>query len=293
MTPLVIGVHPNENMMRDDNPHVPWSPQEIAEDVAACAAAGASVVHYHARMPDGAPDHRPEGYRETARLIRERCDVLLAPSLANGPGFSVEQRLAPALAAKPEFLTMDMGCAIMDLWDPHRQQFSSADKVFVNSTETHRALFACARREGFTPWLASFNVSWTRTIAAHLAAGEVLGPAVLQFVLGGPEFPAAHPATSAGLRAHVEFLPERENLAWIVSAHRADVLETAEEVIRLGGHIAIGVGDFAHAARGFPTNAELVEHVVAVAKQVGREVATTDQARQILLERSSIHAGGR
>ncbi|WP_435122542.1 3-keto-5-aminohexanoate cleavage protein [Amycolatopsis thermoflava] len=301
MTPLVIGVNPNENMMREDNPHVPWTPGEIARDVAACASAGATVVHYHARTGDGAPDHSAGRYAETNRLIRQRCDILLAPSLANGPGFPLERRLAPVTAAdplaRPDFLTMDMGCAIMDLWDPAHVRFRTEDKVFVNDTATHRALFACARRYGLTPWLASFTVGWTRTIAAHLAAGEVPGPAVLQFVLGGPEFLPAHPATLAGLRAHLEFLPRHDDLAWIVSAHRADVLELAEEIVRLGGHIAVGVGDHPHTARGCPTNAELVEHVAAVARKAGRAIATPDEARRILgvrtPERSWFHARGR
>jgi uncharacterized protein (DUF849 family) len=299
MTPLVIGVNPNENMMRGENPHVPWLPEEIAEDVAACVAAGATVVHYHARTADGAPDHNAARYAETSRLIRRRCDILLAPSLANGPGFPLERRLAPVTEtvdhpqARPDFLTMDMGCALMDLWDPDQARFRSSDKVFVNDTATHRRLFACARRYGLTPWLASFNVSWTRTIAAHLAAGEVPGPAVLQFVLGGPEFLAAHPATTEGLRAHLWFLPRYDDLAWIVSAHRADVLDVAEEIVRLGGHIAIGVGDWPHTARGCPTNAELVEQVAAVARRAGRDIATTDQTRRILGVRPTIPISGK
>ena len=284
MNPLVIGVNPNENTMREVNPHVPWTPAEIAADVAACARAGATVAHVHARTADGAPDHTAQAYATIATLIRERCDVLLAPSLANGAGFDVGQRLAPVLdpAARPEFLTMDMGCAVMDLWDPDEHRFRTDGRVVVNDTATHRRLFACARDLGITPWMASFSVSWTRTITAHLDAGEVYGRAVLQLVLGGPEFPAAHPATVEGLDAHLAFLPRGHDLAWIVSAHRADVLALAPEVIRRGGHIAVGVGDHPHVERDLPTNAELVAEVAAIARGLGRDVASPDEARAIL-----------
>ncbi|OZM75682.1 3-keto-5-aminohexanoate cleavage protein [Pseudonocardia sp. MH-G8] len=297
MNELVIVVNPNENTMREPNPHVPWTPEEIAEDVAACAAAGASVVHFHARTADGAPDHTAQRYAETSRLIRQRCAVLLAPSLANGPGFDIDRRLAPVVdtaadpAARPDFLGMDMGGAIMDLWDPSASRFVTTDRVFVNDTDTHRRLFACAREHGLVPWMASFNVSWTRTITAHLDAGEVLGRAVLQFVLGGPEFVAAHPATAAGLDAHLAFLPREHDLAWVVSAHRADVLDVADEVVRRGGHIAIGVGDHPHVERGLPTNAELVGHVVDMARKAGREIASPDAARRILGVRPTVPAG--
>jgi uncharacterized protein (DUF849 family) len=288
VTPLVIGVDPNENAMRDENPNVPWTPAEIAADVAACTRAGASVVHYHARADDGTPDHSTARYAETSRQIRQRCAALLAPSLANAPGNDVEQRLAPVTgtaadpAARPDFLAMDMGCAVMDAWDPATHQFRSTDRVFVNSTADHRRLFATARELGLTPWMASFTVGWTRTIAAHLEAGEVPGPAVVQLVLGGPEFLPAHPATPAGLEAHLAFLPDRAGLAWIVSAHRADVLALAPEVIRRGAHVAVGLGDHPHVERGLPTNAELVAELAALARDLGRDVAGPDEARRIL-----------
>jgi uncharacterized protein (DUF849 family) len=284
VNPLVIGVNPNENTMRDPNPHVPWTPEEIAADVAACARAGATVAHVHARAADGAPDHTAQAYATIAALVRERCAVLLAPSLANGAGFDVEQRLAPVIdpVARPEFLTMDMGCAVMDLWDPVEHRFRTDGRVVVNDTATHRRLFACARDLGLTPWMASFTVGWTRTVAAHLDAGEVHGRAVLQLVLGGPEFPAAHPATVEGLDAHLAFLPRDHDLTWIVSAHRADVLALAPEVIRRGGHVAVGVGDHPHVERGLPTNAELVAAVAAMARGLGRDVASLDEAREIL-----------
>ncbi|AJE80535.1 hypothetical protein SLNWT_0159 [Streptomyces albus] len=287
MEPLVIVLNPNENTPRRPNPHVPFTAQEIAADVAACVDAGAGVIHFHARAANGDPQHSARAYAEVTRAIRERCDVLLAPSLANGPGFTLERRLAPALVAdaKPDFVVIDAGCAATDLYDLQEHAFRTDDRVLVNDTATVRQLLAAARRLGSPPWFASFTIGWTRTIGAHLDSEEASrgrrGPAIVQLVLGGPEFLPAHPATRAGLEAHLAFLPESAS-AWVVSAHRADVLAVAPEVIRRGGHVAIGVGDHPHVERGLPTNAELVAEVAGVARRLGRDLAGPAEARHIL-----------
>jgi uncharacterized protein (DUF849 family) len=287
MNKLVIGVHPNENTMRGPNGDVPWTPEEIARVAAACADAGASLMHYHARTPDGGADHSAAAYAEIARRVRARCDILLAPSMANAPGNTVEERLANVAgtagdpATRADFLVMDMGSANMDLFDPDAARFRTEDRVYVNDTATQRHLFRRARELALKPYLASFNVSWTRAILAHLEAGEFDEPGVVAFVLGGPEFTAAHPATVQGLRAQLAFLPAGRRIEWIVSAHRGDVLPVAEAAIELGGHVAIGVGDHHYGELGHPSNAELVARVAELAAKAGREVATPDEAREI------------
>lgn len=298
MSKLVIGVHPNENTMRTPNKNVPWTPEEIATDVAECHAAGASVIHFHGRTAEGAPDHSPSTYGEIMRRIRQRCDVLLAPSLANAPGYSLTQRLANVVdnaadpAARADFLVVEMGCAAMDLWDPVTGRYATDDRVFLNNTGTVQTLLGTARELGMRPWLVTFNISWTRAIAAHLAADPLTGPAVVAIILGGPEFVAAHPATVAGLRAQLDFLPTGSDIEWFVSAYRGDVLDVAEEAIRRGGHVAIGVGDHPHPDLDHPTNAELVRRVADLAAKLGREVATPAEARQILGVRATQMSNG-
>lgn len=288
MKKLVIGVQLNESTSREPNPHVPFTPLELARDLAACERAGASLSHFHARTEAGGVDHSTRLYGECIAAIREHSDVLLVPSLANAPGYTLEERVANIVdnAADPrtraDFFVVEMGCAAMDQWDPAVHRYLTEDRMFLNGTATQRALLAYARRLQMPAWMVSFNVSWTRAIAAHLAAGEVGGRPVVQFVLGGPDFPAAHPDTRAGLRAHLEFLPSGHDVEWFVSAYRGDVLALAGEVIRDGGHLAIGVGDHHYADLGLPTNAELVAKVAELSRELGREVATPAEARQIL-----------
>ena len=78
---IIIEARINEYMQRDENPHVPWTPAEIAQAAADCRAEGASIVHYHVRNPDGSPCHDPEMYNDALRRIRDACDILVHPTL--------------------------------------------------------------------------------------------------------------------------------------------------------------------------------------------------------------------
>jgi uncharacterized protein (DUF849 family) len=286
--PLVIGVHVNENTMREPNPHIPWTPDEIAATAAASRAAGASLMHFHGRTPDGGVDHSAQIYGEIIEKVRAAGDLLLAPSLANVSGWSVADRLSNLVPnheraeTRADFLVVEMGLAAMDLIDPRSGGFATNDRVFLNDTRTQTELLDRAAELGMTPYLASFNVSWTRAIIAHARSRPLPTPLVAAFILGGDEFPAAHPATAAGLRAQLDLLPEDIPIEWIVSAYRGNVLEAAEEAIVRGGHVAIGTGDHHYGELGYPSTPELVDHVVKLARRHGREPATPNQAREVL-----------
>ncbi|MGW5381521.1 3-keto-5-aminohexanoate cleavage protein [Nocardia sp. NPDC003963] len=286
--PIVIGVHVNENAMRDPNPHIPWTPDEIAATAAASRAAGASLMHFHGRTPDGGVDHSARTYAEIIEKVRTEADLLLAPAPANVAGWSVSQRLSNLAPnqGRPEtrsdFLIIEMGLASMDLVDPRSGGFVTDDRVFLNDTRTQAELLDRAGELGMTPYLVSFNVSWTRSIIAHARCRPLPAPLAVAFVLGGEEFPAAHPATAAGLRAQLDLLPGDLTIEWIVSAYRGNVLEAAEEAIRRGGHVAIGAGDHHYGELGYLSTPELVAHVAELARRYGREPATPDQARELL-----------
>lgn len=243
-------------------------------------------MHFHGRGPEGEPDHSAETYTRVMRAVRAETDILLAPSLANAPGNTVEQRLANVACTagdertRADFLVADMGCACMDLYDPVRKSFQTTGKVFVNDTATQRRMIQRAAELRLTPYLATFNVGWTRAIAAHLDSGALVPPVVVAIILGGPEFLPAHPATVDGLRAHLSFLPS--GVEWIVSAYRGNVLEVAEAAIDLGGHLAIGVGDYHYRELGCPSNVELVARVAELAGRRGREIASPGEARRVL-----------
>jgi 3-keto-5-aminohexanoate cleavage enzyme len=263
--PLVIEVKVNEMAVRADNPNVPYTPDEIAEDVAACAAAGATLVHFHPRTADGAADHSASASAQAVRVIRRRCEIVVLPAAANRPGAEPAQRLANLVdnaadrETRTDLLAVEMG----------------DDDAAVE------AFCAAAREHGFGTYLATLNVGWTRGIERALDDGLLEPPLLVGLVLGGARLRHAHPATLAGLAAHRAFLPAVA-LQWTVCAHGANALAIAAAAIAEGGHVGIGLGDHPYRELGTPTNADLVRRVVELAADLGRPVATPDQARELL-----------
>lgn len=128
-------------MPRDEgNPNVPYSSAEIADDAVACREAGAAVVHFHSRKPDGTPEHAVRSYAETVALIRDRSDILVHPTLGyvtlDATG---ESRLAHILdmardeAHAPHFAPMDMGSVNVDRYNTQGRRFETADLIYKNS----------------------------------------------------------------------------------------------------------------------------------------------------------------
>ena len=144
MKPLIIEVRVNENAGRADNSNVPWTTVEIIEDAARCHEAGASLIHFHARTADGGADHSAATYSRIIAGIRERCDILQVPSLANIPGASKEARLANLLPGaadlrtRADFLAIEPGCANMDLYDSRERRLRSK-KIGSSSTTMRRS----------------------------------------------------------------------------------------------------------------------------------------------------------
>ncbi|OWJ63748.1 3-keto-5-aminohexanoate cleavage protein [Inquilinus limosus] len=288
MKKLIIEVRPNENAMRDANPHVPWSAEEIGRDAAECRDAGASMIHFHARTSTGGPNHSTAGYGAAIAAIRDRCDLLLAPSLANAPGATAAERIgnlrdnAGNPHTRSDFLVVEPGSVNLDLYEAGKGGFVSRDKVFINSYETVDFFLKEAKALGFAPYLTSFNVSWTRAVSALLETGAVKGPAPLLLVFGGPSFIAAHPGNRRGLEAQQAFLPQDGSVEWIACCHRGSVIPIATKIIAGGGHISIGLGDHPYREFGQPSNADLVRHIARMARAMGREVATPQEARAML-----------
>ncbi|GAA2988874.1 hypothetical protein GCM10017559_05990 [Streptosporangium longisporum] len=157
MKKIIIEVRPNENTMRHENPNVPWTPREIAQDAAECREAGAALIHVHGRTPSGAPDSRPETHAEIVAGIRERCDLLVAPPLPGAAGASPDERPAGAGGAagdprtRPDFLVVDMGCANMDLYDPVSRSYASDGRSLANDVTTIGRLLGDGARAGDGP----------------------------------------------------------------------------------------------------------------------------------------------
>jgi 3-keto-5-aminohexanoate cleavage enzyme len=287
MKKLIIEVRMNEAAKKPDNPNVPYTPDEIVADALACAEAGAAAVHFHARNADGAESNRIEDYRQILAGVRAKSDVMVHPTLGLFHGADPDQRLAHIRDLsensnlKPDIAPLDMGSNNVDRWDLEAGDFRGEGFVYRNTTADLRVMAERLKAWGVKPEIALWNVANGRLMGRFIDAGLLKEPVLAVLTLGGEEHPWGHPATSAGLRAYVDNLPDRR-IEWTVLGHGANLVRLAPEIISLGGHISIGLGDYAYAEFGRPSNAELVRRVAEIARTMGREVATPREAREML-----------
>ena len=288
MRKLIVEVRINEYAMRDENPNVPWTPEEIGRDAQAIRRAGASILHLHARRPDGSPAHDAETYAQAVRAIRAAGDLLIHPTLGQITVAGAQKRiehiraLAADPALRPDFASVDLGSTNIDVYDRAAKRFRTGDRVYVNATDTLLLFVQAFRDLGVKPALIAWAIPFVRLLEHFLDLGAVDEPAYLGFVhTEGGHF-GGHPATPAGLRAFLDTLPANRRVEWTVLCQGAGLFPLAMNAIQAGGHVAIGIGDYPYPELGAPTNADLVAEVVRMAHAVGREVATPAEAREVL-----------
>ena len=296
LPPLIIESRVNEYMMRGANGNVPYLPDEIAAQALECREAGAAVLHFHARKANGAPEHAYEAYRDTVQAIRARCDILIHPTLGyvtlGAPAAEryahIERMHAEGIA--PDFAPMDMGSSNVDRMAADGS-FETQDLVYTNNTATLMHFAARNKALSTKPYLVAWNIGFIRQTERFMRLKLLDGPAYLCLLVSENYSIAGHPATPKGVQAFVDFLPADLPIEWTVCNFGGNLLKLAGGIIAEGGHISIGLGDYLYPELGTPTNAELVSRVVEIAREVGREVATPSQAREILgMKRASMSA---
>ena len=202
MKKLIITVRPNEWMMRGPNPHIPYTPDEIAEDAARCREAGAAIMHVHARLSDGGRTNSPELYAEIARKIRDKSDILVHTTLGNihnaGPD---EKRLAHVAAAKPDMASLDIGSNNTDTYVPSEKRFRTTDQAYVNTIESCLHFARKMKELNVKPLVGCWSVSFLRAVDAFLDMGELVEPVMVIFPLCEGGIIGGHRGTTDGLSA--------------------------------------------------------------------------------------------
>jgi 3-keto-5-aminohexanoate cleavage enzyme len=265
--PVVIIVAPTgAEVTREQNPHLPITPEEIADEVASSASEGASVVHIHARHSDGRPTADPGVLRRIADLIRERCDVVIGMSTGAEVGMSQEERIK-VLDARPEIASLNCG------------SMNFGHEIFDNSPALIEALAARMQADGIRPELETYDLGMLATVGRLIGLGLIHEPPLYNFVMG----------VQGGIAASAEnllaMLRERPRLGqWTVSGIGRHQLPLVTLACALGGHMRVGFEDNIYYRKGelATTNAQLVARARRIAEELGRPVATPDQAREIL-----------
>ena len=290
MQDLIIDARLNEYTGREPNPNVPFSPEEIARDSAACRDAGAAIVHYHARDPEtGAPSADPELYAAAARGIREQSDVLVMPTLGAGTMPDLEGRfrhidvMADDPATRADIVPLDLASTNLPIYIEGEAEIGGDDLAYSNTVGMLKALAERAAKVGAISMAAIWNVGSLRLLDAFLATGVMRAPCYAELFLTEGGLIAGHPCTRAGLDAYLAFLPKAE-CAWAVACYGANVLELAEVAIERGGHVALGLGDYHYGelGDGTPSNAEVVAAVADMARRKGRKLAQPNSLRNWL-----------
>jgi uncharacterized protein (DUF849 family) len=289
MDKLIIEVRINEYASRKQNANVPYSPREICDEAMQCWRAGASIIHYHARDPQsGAPSAATAHYAETARLISDKSDLIVMPTLGAWTLPSPEARMSHIIemagdaATRPDFAPIDMGTSNVDVFDPRKRRFLTEDVVYMNPTKTLRYFAETIRAAGVRPYMALWNVSSIRITEAFVESGLFERPLYAGIVLSEAGLLAGNPGTVRGLEAMVDFIPANLQMRWSVMCVGGNLFPLVGATLERGGHIAIGLGDYPYNEIGTPRNAELVERVAEMARQIGRVIATPSEARRML-----------
>lgn len=289
MDKLIIEVRINEYASRKHNANVPFSPQEICNEAMQCWREGASIIHYHARDPEsGAPSASTEHYAETARLIKDKSDLIVMPTLGAWTLPSPQARMSHIIemaknpATRPDLAPIDMGTSNVDIFDKRRRAFMSDDVIYMNPTKTLRYFAETIREAGVRPYMALWNVSAIRVTEAFVECGLFEPPLYSGIVLSEAGLFAGNPATVRGLQAMVDFIPSHLPMHWSVMCVGGNLFPLVGATLERGGHVAIGLGDYPYNEIGTPRNAELVERIAQMARENGREVATPSEARKML-----------
>jgi 3-keto-5-aminohexanoate cleavage enzyme len=264
-TPVMIMVAPNgARNLKKDNPATPISPKEIAEEVARCASAGASIAHLHARQPDGQPTQSIEVFREIVERIREKSDIVIQISLGT-LGFTPEQAVEP-VDLRPEMVSLPLDC------------FLGKDD---SAKEGIRQMALKIRDRRVRPELSVYNDPMLEGALALIREGAIEMPACWGLIMRDPE---SMKQGATKMMALADALPEGSQ--WWVARGGKYGLGLRALAIELGGHVRVGFED---SVRDFdqqelaPSNAYLVERVAKLCASLGRPIATPAQAREAVI----------
>jgi 3-keto-5-aminohexanoate cleavage enzyme len=261
---LTGGVHGKEA-----NSNLPETPEEIGRAAAAAEAAGAAVVHLHARRSNGERSFTTERFEEIDNAVRQYSDDVIIQHSTGGTGAPAEKRHLPLRTdPPPEMASLDMGPL-------NRYDYLTSE----NTRAMVDALYEEMQDRGIKPELEVFNDGHLNEVHGLLERQDLSEPVYATLIFGGGTLTRPRPRN---LLNAIDNLPDDAHFNTLgVGRHQ---LPFATMGILFGGHIRVGLEDNVYYRQGelATSNAQLVERVVRIAEELDREVATPAQARDIL-----------
>jgi 3-keto-5-aminohexanoate cleavage enzyme len=271
--------------MRKQNPNVPYSSTEIADAALAAWRAGASMVHLHVRDPEtGAGVQETDLFKDLIGLIRNESDLIINVTTGGAPGISIKDRIAiiPALATdpsvKPEMASLNCGSLNFGMLSRKQRAFI-LDDVQMNPWGALLNFADTMKAHQVKPELEIYDAGMINNTVVLKSLDALVEPLHYSFVLG----------VMGGMQPTVDnliFLKNSiaGNASWSVCAVGLPIYTMAPVTIAMGGHVRVGLEDCVHISKGVlaKSSAEMVEKIVRIAGEMGREVATPDEARKLL-----------
>jgi len=285
---VIVTIAPTGGMAsKEQNPHIPTQPDEIADDVYRCYDAGASIVAVHARRPDDEATCDPAIYGRINELIRDKCDIIINNSTGggiNGDMIKLGENGYPEIAWEERLKGIEAGAEMCTLDPTTIVATFEGREILMNTSPTRcRELATKMKEKGIKPeWEVFSPTHLLQDVMTLLKDGLDEPPHFINFVLGaGRGFQGAMPYTPKILQAMVDLMPA--NAVFNVSAIGPAQLNAALQSLLLGGHVRVGLEDNLYYERGvLANNVQLVERIVRIIRELGMEPATPAEAREII-----------
>ena len=282
------------------SPHLPVTPTEIANAAVEAAAAGAAVLHLHARNPvDGRPDQSTSLFREILPIVESRCDAVINLTTGGSPHMTVDERVLPAAELKPELASLNMGSINFGLfpmlarykefrheWEREHLE-KSRDLVFKNTFKDVEHVIRTCSANGTRFEFECYDIGHLYNLAHFLDRGLVKPPLFVQSVFGilggiGPD-----PEDILHMRRTAERL-FGDQYEWSVLGTGRNQMRIATIGAAMGSHVRVGLEDSLWDGPGklAQSSAVQVHRVRSIIEGLGLRIATPAEARQILNLRS-------
>jgi uncharacterized protein (DUF849 family) len=275
---------------------LPITAAEIADAALGAAEAGAAIVHLHARNPvDGRPDQSAEAFIPFLREIKSRSDVVVNLTTGGSPYMSITERVAPAAIWKPEVASLNMGSMNLGLfpmlrrftrfrfdWEPQMLE-NSRDLVFRNSFKDIDYVLRTLNETGTRYEFECYDTSHLYNLHYFYREGVVKAPLFIQTVFGLLGGIGSHPEDVAHMKRTADRLFGTDYRWSVLGAGRAQ-MPVASMAAAMGGNVRVGLEDSLWIGPGqlAQSNAQQVRQVRKIIEGLGLEIATPNEAREIL-----------
>jgi len=255
------------------NPAVTEQPDEIADSAYDCYNEGASIVHIHARNPNGTTSGHADIFRDIHDKIRRKCNLILQDSTGGGSNLSVEQR-TQCLEALPEMASLNMGTMVRTIGE-------GAGTPFMNTRTEIENFVKRMNQFNVKPEMEIYNVAMIYEANLLIEKGLLQKPYCMTLILG-MAYQGAQEANLMFLPTYLQYVPPG---AFFTTLGVGRIqLDLGLLGMILGGNVRVGLEDNIYYKKGelASSNAQLVARIVRVARELGKEPCTPDEARQIL-----------